>query len=349
MKNWWKYTSAVLLIYVVVVSLMVPLSPGISDVSNSSLSQGNNSNLKVFGYNTDFYAITKGLESPNAWVTCSLSPTKETGRICATNEKVNSENELSFDLDIPDALPSPNLTLYIQYGEGVLRLQNAFSVSGTTTDSLASPECKVADAAYLPAGYVFPNREMLYESIRNLMFHVPMWFAMMLIMTISFIWSLRYLRTFDAKYDLYARQAVTVGLVFGILGLITGSVWARVTWGHWWSLDTKLNGAAITTLIYFAYMILRGSVNEEQNKARIAAVYNIFAYVILIVMLMVLPRMMDTLHPGSGGNPGFNVYDLDDNLRKVFYPAVLGWIGLSIWFMQIRIRLEKLKIRMDDE
>ena len=96
-------------------------------------------------------------------------------------------------------------------------------------------------------------------------------------------------------------------------------------------------------LIYLAYFILRGSIDEEQKRARIAAVYNIFAYVMLIVFLMILPRLSDSLHPGNGGNPGFNNYDLDSNMRLVFYPAVIGWILLTVWICTIRVRIEKIK------
>ena len=83
--------------------------------------------------------------------------------------------------------------------------------------------------------------------------------------------------------------------------------------------------------------------DEEQKRARISAVYNIFAYVMLIVFLMILPRLNDSLHPGNGGNPGFNKYDLDSTMRMVFYPAVIGWILLGVWMMTIKVRIEKLK------
>ena len=112
--------------------------------------------------------------------------------------------------------------------------------------------------------------------------------------------------------------------------------------GLWWINDVKLNGAAITLLIYAAYFILRGSIDEEQKRARISAVYNIFAYVMLIVFLMILPRMNDSLHPGNGGNPGFNKYDLDSNMRMVFYPAVIGWILFAVWIFTLRVRVNKL-------
>jgi heme exporter protein C len=90
---------------------------------------------------------------------------------------------------------------------------------------------------------------------------------------------------------------------------------------------------------------------EEQKRARISAVYNIFAYVLMLVFLMVYPRLnaVDSLHPGNGGNPAFSTYDLDSNMRLVFYPAVLGWMLMGVWLASLRIRLGKIDYRMLSE
>lgn len=188
-----------------------------------------------------------------------------------------------------------------------------------------------------------PRQVILYESIRNLYFHVPMWFSMITLFFISMIYSIKNLSSSNLKDDRKAIQMVNVGIVFGILGIITGSIWAKFTWGAFWTNDVKLNGSAITMLIYLAYIILRGSMEDEQKRARISAVYNIFAFVLLLVFIGILPRMTDSLHPGNGGNPGFNNYDLDNNMKLVFYPAVLGWILLALWVSNIRIRMANLK------
>ncbi len=194
------------------------------------------------------------------------------------------------------------------------------------------------------AGFLFkvPELPILHETIRNLYFHVTMWFGMMIILFVSLIYSIKYLSGFNQKYDVIASEAANVGIYMGLLGIATGMVWAKFTWGAWWVNDAKLNGAAITLLAYFAYLILRNSMDEEQKRARISAVYNIFSYVMLIVFLMILPRMTDSLHPGNGGNPGFGGYDLDKNMRMVFYPAVIGWTLLGVWIMTIKVRLKVL-------
>ena len=192
-----------------------------------------------------------------------------------------------------------------------------------------------------------PKQVILYESIRNLYFHVPMWFSMIFLFLMSVVYSIKGLSSNNLSHDIKAKELVNAGIIFGILGTITGSIWAKFTWGAWWVNDVKLNGSAITMLIYLAYIVLRGSLEDEQKRARISGVYNIFAFVLLLVFIGILPRMTDSLHPGNGGNPGFNNYDLDDNMKLVFYPAVIGWILLSWWIASIRIRISKVTQKLE--
>lgn len=188
-----------------------------------------------------------------------------------------------------------------------------------------------------------PRLVVLNESIRNLYFHVPMWFGMVVILGASAVHSIRYLNQPDPLHDLKAEATAKVGLLYGVLGLVTGAIWAQFTWGEWWSSDPKQNTSAIALLIYLAYLVLRGSFQEVQQRARISAVYNIFAFASLIPLLFILPRLAeDSLHPGNGGNPGFGGYDLDAKMRLVFYPAVLGWILLGFWISELSVRVQKL-------
>lgn len=188
-----------------------------------------------------------------------------------------------------------------------------------------------------------PALPILHETIRNLYFHVPMWFGMIILFTISVVHSVKYLRTNNPVDDRKAVQSINAGIVFGILGIVTGSVWARFTWGQAWSFDVKQNFAAIALLLYFAYLVLRNAIDEEQKRAKISSVYNIFAFPIMVILLFVLPRLSDSLHPGNGGNPGFNSYDLDSHMRLVFYPACLGWILIGCWIYSILFRVSSLE------
>lgn len=185
----------------------------------------------------------------------------------------------------------------------------------------------------------------LHQSIRNFFFHVPMWFGQIALLTLSLGYSIAYLRTQNIKYDIYAGEFAKTGIVFGILGLATGSIWAAYTWGEAWSNDPKQIAAAIAVLIYFAYLVLRSSMNDIDKRARISAVYNIFAYFIYIPLIMILPRLVQSLHPGGmegakgGGNPAIGGGSLDATMEMIFWPAVFGWMLLGIWISNLKIRL----------
>jgi len=129
------------------------------------------------------------------------------------------------------------------------------------------------------------------------------------------------------------------GLIFGLLGIFYGMIWANYTWGSPWHGDPKQNGAAIALLVYLAYFVLRGSIENERAARPTQPVYNIFAFAAMIPLIFIIPRLQDSMHPGSGGNPGFNMYDLDSKMRMVFYPACIGWILLAGWIATLRIRI----------
>lgn len=188
-----------------------------------------------------------------------------------------------------------------------------------------------------------PELPIIEQSIRNLFYHVSMWFAMVAMMAASFGNAIGFLSSENMARDRRSISLAEMGMFFSVMGLLTGMLWAKFTWGAWWTNDPKLNGTAITMLIYLAYFVLRNSIDDPRKRARISGVYNIFAFVMMIVFIGILPRMTDSLHPGNGGNPGFNSYDLDNRLRLVFYPAVLGWILVGTWIASLRYRLRTLE------
>lgn len=188
-----------------------------------------------------------------------------------------------------------------------------------------------------------PEMNILNESIRNLYFHVPMWFGMILLFAVSAVYAVRYLLKGRMADDIRSVEFLKIGVLFSILGMITGMEWAHYTWGQAWSNDPKQLATAVCMLSYFAYLVLRSGMKDEEKRARISAVYNVFAFALLFPLLFVLPRMVDSLHPNNGGNAGFVAYDLDSTMRMVFYPAVLGWTLLGAWMATQRIRLAELQ------
>ena len=193
-----------------------------------------------------------------------------------------------------------------------------------------------------------PAKPILNETIRNLYFHVAMWMAMMIFFIVSVVYAIRYLRNNNQVFDIYSVEFARTGIVFGVLGLVTGSVWAKYAWGAFWSNDPKQLGAAIALLIYLAYFVLRNSLTDMDKSARISAVYNVFAFAMLFPTLWIIPRLVESLHPGGMGNPAFNTKDIDSRMRLIFdLGAVPGWTLLGVWISTLRIRLKLFSLKHD--
>lgn len=190
-----------------------------------------------------------------------------------------------------------------------------------------------------------PRLPIMHETIRNVYFHVPMWMAMFTVFTISVVYSIKYLMSGKPEHDLIAVECANTGVFFFVVGLVTGMMWAKYTWGEYWSNDPKQNSAAIAFLLYCAYLVLRNSIDEEQKRAKISAIYNIFAFPVMIVLIMILPRMTDSLHPGNGGNPAFGKLDLDNRMRVVLYPAFIAWSFMGVWIASIRYRISLIEYK----
>lgn len=341
-KRWWKYASVALLLFTLVGGLYFPLSSGITSVSPEKLEEGNTFDLQIETYNTHFTATS----APAVYLS------GDSIVFCAKSIQVINERTLAATFDLPAGQLKRKSELLdvivVDSTLGTFRLGDAFALTAFGNPLAAYEPCVNKIENLESATFNFPYRIMLYESIRNLFFHVPMWFTMVMLLLFSFGSSIAYLRTGKLVYDTFANHSALVGLLFGALGIVTGMLWAKFTWGAYWPPDPKLNGAAVGMLIYFAYFVLRGSLTQREQRARVAAVYGIFAYVIFIVFIFVLPRLNDSLHPGSGGNDQFAVYDLNNRLRIVFYAASLGFILLGYWLMSISIRTALIKDKADE-
>lgn len=344
-QRWWKLIAVLFLGYAIIAGIYIPLSSGITDVTPYEIKTGSPVKVDLLTYNTHFTELK---------VVPDVVIKKGDLAICAESvEQLNDRSLIAtFDIanDIPLDKPKALFDLIVHNEkDGTFYLANAVTVDKQSDVIDMSYQSCVLPFTVSEAEYTtFPYREILYESIRNLYFHVPMWFTMAVLLLFSFVSSIAFLGGNRPLYDVYASQAALVGLLFGTLGILTGMTWANFTWGEPWPNDPKLNGAAVGMLIYLAYFVLRGSLTDQLVRGKVAAVYNIFAFVLYIVFIFVLPRLTDSLHPGNGGNPAFGQYDLDNTMRPVFYSAAFGFIVLGHWIMSLRIRYVLLHQRSLD-
>lgn len=194
-------------------------------------------------------------------------------------------------------------------------------------------------------GMLFPVPAIpkLNESARNLFYHVPMWYVMIVCFLVSSIYALKYLRSHHIKNDIISKEFVLVGIGFGVLGMITGMEWANIAWGAPWSNDPKQVGAALCLLVYFAYIVLRNSIKSNEKQASLSAVYNVFAFALLVPLLFIIPAHFKSLHPGTDSKPFEALYTQASAFRKVSVPAMFAWILLGVWVFDLRIRTKKLE------
>jgi heme exporter protein C len=341
MKLWLKIVCIGLLLYSAVFSLWHPMAPGGLEVGAKKMLPGRNE-FTFTGYATRFAENKSSLQ---VFVAVDTS-----GVYCADILQVVNDAKVIVSVFLPDTISSNRFSFFANDdSDGTVLVEAPVASEGFTfVKGTTNPECtfKVKNDDHTKFG--FPFQPIIIESIRNLMWHVPMWFTMFVLMIISFIYSIRALgstgKAAIPEFDRKAASSAGTGLLFCILGLITGSFWARFTWGDWWTNDPQLNGALVVFMVYAAYFILRKSTPDEDKRARLSAIFNIFAFVLMVVLLMVMPRFTQGLHPGKSGNPAFSKYDLDSSLRTVFYPAVLGFILLGYWLYQLNDRIHKLEI-----
>jgi heme exporter protein C len=200
------------------------------------------------------------------------------------------------------------------------------------------------------AGFLLPvpRLPILNESIRLFYFHFPLWCTMLMLFIVSLWSSIGFLRSNKIEQDDRAAIAATVGVLFGVLGLATGMLWGKATWGTFWTSDPKLNNTAISLLIYAAYFVLRSSLQDETQRARLSAVYNIFAFSVMIPLIFILPRMTDSLHPGNGGNPGFSIFDTSHNMKFVIYTAIVAFCLMGWWITTLLIKIRAHERRVEE-
>lgn len=339
----WKWAAILLLLYVFIAGWIVPLHSGIIEVKPDRAPAGEMLTLEIIGYNSNY---TTDSSQHRAWLRLTGDTVIQSSEV-----KVLDDRHVAATFYIPSVFPIRQeaypLTLVLDHGsEGNSVLPNAVFITPAQQQDTAELRLWFQDTISgieQKAGIFYPFRNILAETIRNTYFHVPMWFAMILLFGVSAWYSLQYYRKGLMDHDMKSVAFVKVGIIFGVLGLVTGMLWAKYTWNAYWSWDVKQNMSAIALLIYAALMVMRSSVEDDMQKARLTAGYNMFAFILLIPLLFIVPRMTDSLHPGNGGNPALGGEDLDNTMRMVFYPAVIGFFLLGLWISQLAYRTDRLK------
>ena len=365
-QSWWKLLSVLILLYCFTVGMLTPLKPNLNSVASNEAALGEELVLEATGYNTRF-----GGGENRAWLRAGDFGLE------AREFTVTDDRRARLRFDLPDRLPEAErdamrFSLVINNPrDGAFVVPDAVLLRSLTPSPAAPPEDDAWTATAIrrgdlneTPGMTFPYRGLLAETIRNTYFHVSLWFAMMFLFIAAFVYAIKYLRRQAArnrgtlvevdrravssleKADYWSQTFTGVGMLFGVLGLLTGAVWAKYTWGSFWSWDIKQFTTLIALLIYAGYFVLRASFRDGEQRARLGAVYNIFAFACLIPLIYILPRLSgNSLHPGAAGNPALGGEDLDNTMRMVFYPTIIGWTLFGAWMVTLGYRIRILAQR----
>jgi heme exporter protein C len=200
-------------------------------------------------------------------------------------------------------------------------------------------------ATMVVALLVAPLVYELQETTRVLYFHIPSAWVTVLALGWSMVNSILYLVRRDPKHDDHAASAAELGLVFCIVTTVTGSIWAKSMWGSWWNWDPRETSIFFVLLIYGAYLALRASIEGEEKRARLCAIYSILAFVAVPPLIFIVPRIYATLHPDPIINPSGKI-DMDPMIRWCFFSMLLGFTFLFSWLQSLRVRVFRLERRL---
>ena len=175
-------------------------------------------------------------------------------------------------------------------------------------------------------------------------FHVSAgWLGMLAFLTAAIVGGI-YLRSGDMKWDIVSLAAVEIGMVFSLINIVSGSIWARPIWNTWWTWDPRLVTATIMELIYAAYLMLRQGIENPVQRARFGAVYAILGFVSVPISFLSI-RIWRTIHPvviASGDPNALGAFDMTPRMRLAFFFSLFVFTVLFADLLWNRIRLGQL-------
>jgi heme exporter protein C len=189
--------------------------------------------------------------------------------------------------------------------------------------------------------YEFPVIPGLEEKARILFFHVPMAWVTVVAFVISMIYGIKYLAKNNLDDDIKSMSSASLGLMFCILATVTGSIWAKLSWGSFWNWDPRETSIFILLLIYGAYFALRSAIDVDEKRATLSAVYSIIAGVTVPFFIFIMPRIVASLHPDPIVNTQGKVH-MNGSMLTVFLCSLAGFTALYVWMFNLKIRIERL-------
>lgn len=170
--------------------------------------------------------------------------------------------------------------------------------------------------------YLVPPAEGLGELVRIAFFHIPVAWISVLAFLLSACWGAKYLQKRDLAYDRKSAVAAGLGLFFCILATFSGAVFAKLTWGAYWNWDPRQTTIFVLLLIYGAYISLRQAVEDEEQRAKVSAIYGLLSFLTVPFLVFIIPRFYFSLHPSPLIN-GSGTFQMDAVMVSVLLYSLL--------------------------
>jgi len=199
-------------------------------------------------------------------------------------------------------------------------------------------------AAFIAGAFLWPKpaQGFIGESSRIVFFHVPCAWTASLAFLVAAAYSLAYLIRRRPRHDAIADAAVRLGLLFAVLALVTGSLFARIMWGSYWNWDPRESSFLLLIFLYAAYLFLRSAIEDPERRGKIAAAYALFAAVLMPFLTFVAPRVTQSLHPQTVINPQGKIL-MDGPTKAVFFAGLIGFSLLFLWMLSLQTRASRLR------
>jgi len=181
-----------------------------------------------------------------------------------------------------------------------------------------------------------PPQSQLGEVSRLFYFHIPVAWVTVLAYFVAMSQSALYLRRRELSCDLKASSAAELGTLFCILATITGSIFAKMTWGSFWNWDPRETSILILLLIYGAYLALRSAVREPERRAALSSVYCIFAFPAAVFLIFVTPRVYRSLHPTSSVIDSYGRVQMPAPILVTFLASLLCFSLIFVWMHRLQ-------------
>jgi heme exporter protein C len=200
---------------------------------------------------------------------------------------------------------------------------------------------------HIMALLVTPVAKGLGEYTRIIYFHVPTAWITVLAFLMAAVFSVLFLKKRTEDLDIKAESANQIGLLFCILATVTGSIWAKVSWGSFWNWDPRETSIFILLLIYAAYFALRSAIDHPERKAALSAAYSIIAFVTVPFFVFIIPRVYASLHPdiiGESVREGKIV--MNPIMRITFFSSLAGFTIIYLWLFKQKVTLALYKLNL---